>query len=93
MGWGKGAQLFDVGLMTLKQYGRVALTRDIPTEGLRRGDIAYLLERLPHPHGGGPGCVLEVFNALGESLLVVAVPESAVEALRSNEVLAVRTYS
>ncbi|MFQ3612331.1 MAG: DUF4926 domain-containing protein [Cyanobacteriota bacterium] len=57
----------------IELYERVALTRDIPTEGLRKGDVAYLLERIPHPHGGEPGCVLEVFNAIGESLRVVAV--------------------
>ncbi|NJL98825.1 MAG: DUF4926 domain-containing protein [Synechococcaceae cyanobacterium SM2_3_2] len=77
----------------IELYERVALTRDIPTEGLRKGDVAYLLERIPHSHGGEPGCVLEVFNAIGESLRVVAVPESAVAALRADEVLAVRTYA
>jgi hypothetical protein len=70
-----------------------SLTRDIPTEGLRKGDVAYLLERIPHPSGGEPGCVMEVFNAIGESLTVVTVPESAVEVLRADEVLAVRTYA
>jgi hypothetical protein len=34
--------------------------------------------------------VLELFNALGESIGVVAVPEDAVEPLRADEVLAVR---
>ena len=36
------------------------------------------------------GCVLEVFNTLGESIAVVTVPETAVEPLRADEVLAVR---
>ncbi len=79
--------------MTIELYERVALTRDIPTEGLRKGDVAYLLERIPHPSGGEPGYVLEIFNAIGESLTVVAVPESAVEVLRADEVLAVRAYA
>ena len=39
---------------------------------------------------GPRGCVIEVFNALGESVAVVTVPENAVEALRADEVLAVR---
>ncbi len=55
--------------------------------------MAYLLERIPHPHDGELGCVMEVFNAIGESLTVVTVPESAVEVLRADEVLAVRTYA
>jgi hypothetical protein len=35
------------------------------------------------------GCVLELFNALGESIRVVTVPEDAVEPLRADEVLSV----
>jgi len=34
--------------------------------------------------------VLELFNALGESIAVVTVPEDAIEPLRADEVLAVR---
>jgi hypothetical protein len=34
--------------------------------------------------------VLELFNALGESIGVVTVPEDAVEPLRADEVLSVR---
>ncbi len=34
--------------------------------------------------------VLEVFNALGESISVVAVKESEIEALRADEVLTIR---
>ena len=44
--------------------------------------MAVLVDYVPHPEGGEEGCVLEVFNALGESLAVVAVRESEVEALR-----------
>jgi len=36
-----------------------------------------------------PSCLLEVFNALGESI-AVAVRESDIEDLRADEVLAVR---
>lgn len=39
---------------------------------------------------GEQGCVLEVFNAVGESIAVVVVPESDIEELRADEVLAVR---
>ncbi len=52
--------------------------------------MAVLVDHVPHPVGGEEGCVLEVFNALGESIAVVAVRESEIEALRSDEVLAVR---
>jgi hypothetical protein len=76
--------------MSLPLYERVALKRDIPEHDLRRGDVAVLVDHVSHPEGGEEGCVLEVFNALGESIAVVAVRESEVEALRSDEVLAVR---
>jgi hypothetical protein len=49
-----------------------------------------LVDRVPHPTGGEMGCVLEVFNALGESIAVVTVPESDVETLSADEVLSIR---
>jgi hypothetical protein len=42
---------------------------------------------------GEEGCVLEIFNAIGESLTEIAVPISAIETLRSDEILAVRTLA
>jgi len=74
----------------LQQYKEVALTRSVPSANLRAGDVAVLLELVPHPHGGEAGAVLEVFNAVGESLAVVTVPASAVAPLRADQVLAVR---
>ena len=47
----------------------------------------------PHPTGGEPGVVLEVFNAIGESLSVVALKESDIEPLRADEVLTVRSLA
>ena len=40
--------------------------------------------------GASPGGVLEVFNALGESIAIVTVVENANEAVRADEVLTVR---
>ncbi len=79
--------------MTLELYREVALTRDLPEHELRAGDIATLVDFVPHPSGGEEGCVLEVFNAVGESLAVIAVPISAVEALRADEILTVRSLA
>jgi uncharacterized protein DUF4926 len=76
--------------MSLPLYERVALKRDIPEYNLRRGDVAVLVDYASHPQEGEEGCVLEVFNALGESIAVVAVPVSSIEALRADEILAVR---
>lgn len=76
--------------MSHELFQRVALTRDVEQHRLRAGDVAYLVDRVPHPAGGEPGCVLEVFNALGESLAVLTVPESFVEPLSADEILSVR---
>jgi hypothetical protein len=54
------------------------------------GDVATLVDFVDHPAPRPRGCVLELFNALGESLGVVTVPEDAVEPLRADEVLSVR---
>ena len=69
------------------------MTRDSPDYRLRAGDVATLVNFVPHPSDGEEGCVLEVFNAIGESFAVVAVPISVVEVLRSDEILTVRSLA
>ena len=78
--------------MRIALFTEVALTRDIPEYGLFRDDVAIVVEHLPATtaSGGEDGYALEVFNAEGESISVVAVPCSAVEPLGSNQVLAAR---
>jgi hypothetical protein len=76
--------------MKCELFQRVALTRDVEGHRLCAGDIAYLVDRVPHPSGGETGCVLEVFNALGDSIAVFMVPESSIEPLSADEVLSVR---
>ncbi len=76
--------------MNLPLYERVSLKSDIPEHGLRAGDIGCLIDYVPHPAGGEQGCVLEFFNAVGESIAVVTVPGSSVEPLRADEILSVR---
>jgi len=73
-----------------KLYQRVALRRDVAEYGLRRGDVAVVVDRVPHPKGGRKGCVLEVFNALDESIAVVVVPETDIAPLRADDRLSVR---
>lgn len=79
--------------MMLELYREVALTRDLPEERLKAGDIATLIDFLPHPSGGEDGCVLELFNAIGESIAVMTVPLSAVAALSADEILTVRSLA
>lgn len=77
----------------LELYKEVALARDVPEDQLKAGDIAVLIDFIPHPSGGEQGCILEVFNAVGETIAVVTVPISAVKALQSDEILSVRSLT
>jgi hypothetical protein len=76
--------------MPLQLYDRVALRASVPEHALRVGDVATLVDFVDHPSSRPRGCVLELFNALGESIGVVTVPEDAVEPLRADEILSVR---
>jgi hypothetical protein len=71
-------------------YERVSLSHDIDEHGLKRGDVATIVDRVPHPSGGPEGIVLEVTNALGEALHVVVVTAIDIEPLNADEILSVR---
>ncbi len=70
-------------------YTRVALTRDIPEAHLKCDDTAMYIDYLPVKDGEA-GAILEVFNALGESIDVVTVPISAIIALSADYIPSVR---
>ncbi len=79
--------------MALTLYEQVSLKRDVPKEGLRANDVATLVEIVPGPPGQPQGALLEVFNALGQTICVTAVSVEDVEPLRADEILAVRTLA
>lgn len=79
--------------MALKLYDEVVLRVDVPKDGLKAGDVARLVDLVPGPPGVGEGAVLEVFNALGETICVTSVRASDVEPLNRDEVFAVRRLS
>lgn len=79
--------------MKIELYKEIALVRDVPEEGLRAGDVATLIDYVPHPAGGEEGAVLELFNAVGESIAVITVPLSFIAPLQSNQIPAVRSLS
>jgi hypothetical protein len=66
------------------------IVKDVPQAGLQRGDLAMLVDYIPHPQGGEEGVVLEVFNILGESLRVVTIPVSAIAVLQADYLPVVR---
>ena len=64
----------------------IVLRSSFPEHALRAGDVATLVDFVDHPSSGPRGCVLELFNALGDSIgASVTVPEDAVEPLRADE--------
>ena len=77
--------------MTFELYKQVALARDIPEDGLRKGDIVTVVDRHPSSEPDGEeGYSIEVFNAIGETVVVTVVPASAIELLREDQVFSVR---
>lgn len=94
--------------MRFELYTDAALSRDIPEHRLRCGDVVKVVDlsrrslmpvRLgpkadhhPSPNGEN-GYSIEVFNAVGDTIAVTTVPESALEPLRENEVLSVRALA
>ena len=76
--------------MKFELYTDVALTCDLPAHRLRRRDIVKLVDH--HTASDETeGYSIEVFNAVGDTITVTAVPSSALEVLRDDEVLCART--
>ncbi len=71
-------------------YSEVALVRDFPEYHLRWGDLAIVIDYVSHPSGGEDGAILEVFNAVGDSIDVVTVPVSAIQSPRADQIRSVR---
>ncbi len=78
--------------MRFELYTDAALARDIPEHRLRQGDVVKIVDHHPSANGES-GYSIEVFNAIGETIAVTAVPESALESLRKDEVLSVRALA
>ena len=70
--------------MKFELYKDVVLAQDLPEHRLKRGDIVKPGEHHLAPDGT-EGYSAEVFNALGDMLTVITVPNSALEPLRKDE--------
>ena len=77
----------------MELYQRVSLIENIDRYGLKKGDVATLVDFVDHPQAGEKGCVLEIINALGDTIDVITLPCSSVELLKPDEILSVRHYS
>ena len=73
--------------MTYELFTRVALREDIPQHQLRRGDVATIVDRHPGSKDKEDEYSLEVFNAVGQTIVVLVVGESKIESLKESEVL------
>ena len=78
--------------MRFELYTDAALARDIPEHRLRRGDVVKVVDHHPSLNGES-GYSIEVFNAIGDTIVVTAVPESALEPLHKDEILSVRALA
>jgi len=75
--------------MKYELFEEIVLSRDIPEKNLIKGDVATVVEYYPAPVCED-GYSLEVFNALGDTIAVITVSESAIQSFSENEVLSVR---
>ena len=74
----------------IELYSKISLNRDFPEYNLQTGDLATFIDTVPDPEGIEEGYILEIFNAIGESIDVIIVPESAVSPLRADQILSIR---
>jgi len=76
--------------MAYNLFEEVVLKKDIPEKRLRRGDVATIVEH--HPVSGGEdGYSLEIFNALGDTISVITIAESAIAPIKKDEIFSVRS--
>jgi hypothetical protein len=76
--------------MKYKLFEEVVLKKDIPEKKLRRGDVATIVEH-HHVSGGEDGYSLEIFNALGDTISVITIAESAIAPIKKDEIFSVRS--
>ena len=73
-------------------YKGAVLTCDVPEHRLKRRDIVKLVDHHV-ARDGSEGYSIEVFNAVGDTIAVTAVPETALESLREDEILCARVLA
>jgi hypothetical protein len=78
--------------MKFELYTDAVLTCDVPEHRLKRGDVVKLVDHHVAPDGA-EGYSIEVFNAIGDTFAVTTVPETSLEPLRKDEVLAARVLA
>lgn len=78
--------------MKYELFSTVVLTRDLPEFGLKRGDVATVVEYMATVEGQEDGYVLEVFDNEGNTLDVIPVVESTIANPKPGAVVNYRDY-
>jgi len=68
--------------MAYPLFTRVSLKEDFPEYGLHEGDLATIVEKHDGEPGQKTGYSLEVFSAIGETIAVLVVEESKIDAIK-----------
>ena len=79
--------------MAFVLYSEVILTRDVPEEGLRAGDIGTIVERHAEPGAGEEGYSIEFFDMTGNTVVVATLPAGALRLPTPADRPAVRALS
>ena len=66
----------------IQEHERVALTRDIPEQGLRAGDVGTVL----HVYRGGRAFEVEFVALNGQTVLIVTLPAPSVRSVTGHEI-------
>jgi hypothetical protein len=77
----------------LELYKDAILTADIPSEGLRAGDLGTVVERHQVPGVDEVGYSIEFFDMTGRTVAVVTVPASSLRAPTSTDLPSVRAVA
>ena len=75
--------------MSVRVLDQVVLVCDLPSEGLRTGDVGVLVEQ----HGATGGCEVEFLDATGETEAVVTLALDDIRPLERDDLWAVRPYT
>ena len=79
--------------MAFELYNDVILTRDVPEEGLRAGDVGTVVDRHVVPGVAEEGYSLEFFDMTGNTVAVITLPASALRVPTPADRPAVRALS
>ena len=77
----------------LELYKDAILTVDMPSEGLRAGDLGTIVERHKVPGVEEVGYSVEFFDMTGRTVAVVTVPASNLRAPTSSNLPSVRAVA